>query len=115
VTRWGVLGLLAILAAGAVAVGIARLLGRSDSRGSVLVSVIAHWLGAWSLWNFAAGLAHHFGWLAVYDGPLFLVLALVLGGWHYRARLASPERGRVVFVGGQLAWLLIVLVRNGLL
>jgi len=113
VTRWSIVGLLAILAAGAIAVGVARLLGRSGSRSSVLVSVIAHWLGAWSLWNFGAGLAHHLGWLAVYDGPLFLVLALVLGIWHYRARLASPERGRVVFVGGQLAWLAIVLVRNG--
>ena len=114
-TRWGILGLLAILAAGAVAVGVARLLGRSGSRGSVLVSVIAHWLGAWSLWNFGAGLGHHFGVLPVYDGSLFLVLALVLGVWHYRARLASPERGRAVFVGGQLAWLVIVLLRNGLL
>jgi hypothetical protein len=51
----------------------------------------------------------------VYDGPLFLGVALVLGIWHYRARLASPERGRIVFVAGQLAWLVIVLVRNGLL
>jgi hypothetical protein len=113
VSRWAVLSLVALLAAGALAVGVARLLGRSGSRASVLVSVIAHWLAAWSLWNFAVGLAHHFGLLAVYDGPLFFGLALILGVWHYRARLASPERGRVVFVGAQLAWLLVVLVRNG--
>jgi len=114
VTRWGIVVFLGILATGALAVAVARFFGRPGSRASILVSVIAHWLAAWSLWNFGAGLAHHYGLLAVYDGPVFIVLALVLGVWHYRARLASPERGRAIFVGGQLAWLVLVLVRNGL-
>jgi hypothetical protein len=37
-----------------------------------------------------------------------------VGFWHYRVRLArGREQGLVVFVGGQLVWLVIVLVQNG--
>lgn len=109
-----VLGLL--LLAGAVAVAAARLFGRSGSRGSMLVSVVARWLAAWALWTFAGGLAHHYGFLGAYDGTLFFALALGLGLWEYRTRLhAGPETARVIFVGGQLAWLVVVGLQNGLL
>src|SRR5262245_40352136 len=104
-----------ILLAGAALVGVARLFGKSGSRLSVLVSVIAHWLGAYALWNLVGGLALHYGALRVYDSTPFAVLALVLGVWHYRARVRrGDEQGLAIFVGGQLAWLLIVLARNGL-
>ena len=104
----------AILALGAGAVLVARFFGRSSSRASVLVSVIAHWLAAYVLWTFAAGLAQRYGVLAAYDSYLFVILAVVVGYWHYRIRIArGREPGLVVFVGGQLAWLVLVLVQNG--
>src|SRR5439155_792695 len=44
-----------------------------------------------------------------------LMVALVLGFLHYRTRVsAGREQAALVFVGGQLAWLAIVLVQNGL-
>jgi hypothetical protein len=113
-TRWALLTFVAILALGAAAVLVARFFGRSDSRASVLVSVIAHWLAAYVLWTFAAGLAHRYGVVAAYDSYLFVLLAVVVGYWHYRIRIArGREQGLVVFVGGQLAWLVILLVQNG--
>jgi len=115
-TRWALLTFVAILALGAGAALVARFFGRSDSRASVLVSVIAHWLAAYVLWTFAAGMAHRYGVLAAYDTYLFVVLAIVVGFWHYRISIArGREQGLVVFVGGQLAWLLILLVQNGVL
>lgn len=94
---------------------VARFLGRSESRASILVSVIAHWLGAYVLWTFAAGLAYRYGVLAAYDSYLFVVLAVVVGFWHYRMRVErGREQGLAVFVGGQLVWLLILLVQNGI-
>jgi len=113
-TRWALVTFVVIMGAGAATVAAARFLGRSQSRASVLVSVIAHWLCAYVLWTFGAGLAHHYGWLAAYDSYLFVVLAVVVGFWHYRVRLArGREPGLAVFVGGQLAWLLVLLVQNG--
>jgi hypothetical protein len=113
--RWALLAVLTILALGVAATLVGRFLGRAESRASVLVSVIAHWLGAYVLWTFAAGLAHRYGVLAAYDSYLFVILAVVVGFWHYRTRI---ERGRqpalAVFVGGQLVWLLILLVQNGI-
>ena len=115
-TRFTVLTLLLIFFGGALAVGIARFFGRRESRASILVSVIAHWLGAYVLWTFAAGLAHRYGALAAYDSYLFVILAVVVGFWHYRTCIArGRQQGLAVFVGGQLAWLLILLVQNGLL
>ena len=115
-TRWAFAALAALLVSGALLVWVARFLGKSGSRASVLVSVIAHWLAAYSLWNFAGGLALHYGYLTAYHGGLFAVLALAGGVWHYRATIsAGPDRGRAVFVGAQLAWLVVVLVQNGLL
>jgi hypothetical protein len=105
-----------VLLAGVVTVGAARLLGRSGSRGSVLVAVVARWVAAWALWTFAGGLARHYGLLGAYDSTLFSALALALGFWEYRTRVhARPEAGRVIFVGGQFVWLVIVGVQNGLL
>ena len=113
-TRWVLLTCLAILILGVATVMVARFFGRSESRASILVSVIAHWLAAYVLWTFAAGLAHRYGVLAAYDSYLFVVLAVIVGFWHYRVRVArGREPGLVVFVGGQLAWLVIVLVQNG--
>ena len=113
-TRWALLTFLAILIAGALTVFVARFFGHSESRASILVSVIAHWLAAYVLWTFAAGLAHRYGVLTTYDSYFFVVLAVVVGFWHDRVRLArGREQGLVVFVGGQLAWLVIVLVQNG--
>lgn len=115
-TRWALLTLGALLVLGALAVVVARMLGRSGSRPSVLVSVASAWLGAWVLWSFAGGLAVGYGVLDRYDGPFFAALALGGGLWQYRVQARDGrERGLVVFVAGQLAWLVIVLARNGIL
>jgi hypothetical protein len=114
VTRWtlAILGGLLVLALAAVA--LARFLGRSDSRAALLVSVVAHWIGAWVLWSFAGGLALRSGLLETYHGSFFGLVALAGGVWQYRAAVASGrERGLVVFVGAQLLWLAAVLLQNG--
>jgi hypothetical protein len=108
-----VLTVLAVAGAGAV---VARTFGRRETRASLLVGVLAHWLAAYVLWTFAAGLAHRYGLLSAYNSYLFVVLAVVVGSWHYRTLLArGRQQGLAVFVGGQLVWLVIVLVQNGLL
>jgi hypothetical protein len=115
-TRWALATFVGILALGAGAVVVARFFGHSDTRASVLVSVISHWLAAYVLWTFAAGLGQRYGLLAAYDSYVFVLLALVVGFWHYRIRVTrGREPGLAVFVGGQLVWLVIVLVQNGLL
>jgi hypothetical protein len=112
--RWALVAVLVLVILAVASVAIARLLGRSESRASILLSVIAHWLGAYVLWTFAAGLAHRYGVLVAYDSSWFVLLALIVGFWQYRVRLArGREPGLAVFVGGQLAWLVIVLARNG--
>lgn len=114
VTRWtlAAFGLLILLGAGGVA--LARFFGRSGSRASILVSVVAHWLCAYVLWSFAGGLARQYGLVDTYETSWFLLLALVGVVWHYRLQIrAGREQGRAVFVGGQLLWLVIVLVQNG--
>jgi hypothetical protein len=116
VTRWTLASLALLVVAGSLAVAAARFFGRPGSRASVLVSVAAHWLGAYVLWTFAGGLLLRSGALATYDGSYYALLALGAGVWHYRAHVrAGRERGLAVFVGGQLAWLVFVLVQNGLL
>jgi hypothetical protein len=116
VTRWAFATLAALLVALGLTVGAARFLGKSGSRASLLVSVIAHWLAAYVLWNFAGGLALHYGVLGAYPGGFFGVVALLGGVWHYRTAIrAGRERGLAVFVGAQLAWLVIVLAQNGIL
>ena len=116
-TRWGLttLAVLVLLACAAAAAG--RLLGRRPGSGpSILVTVVSSWLAAYVLWTFVGGLLVEVGALRVYDGGVFGVLALVAGAVHYRVhRRVGRDQGLAVFVGGQLLWLMIVLVRNGVL
>ena len=81
-----------------------------------MISVLTGWLGAWVLWSFAGGLAARHGLLSTYDGSLFAIVAAVGGLWQYRTQLhQGRERGLAVFVAGQLIWLGVVLVQNGVL
>jgi hypothetical protein len=50
-----------------------------------------------------------------YEPAVFAVVALA-GGWlQYRLIVrGAGDRGRVVFVGAQLAWLVLLLVQNQL-
>jgi hypothetical protein len=111
------LGSLAVLGlAGGALLLLARLRGRRSGRGSVLFSLVSGWLGAYAVWTFLGGLALQAGWLARYDAALFGPLALALGAWQYRTQLRGGREPAVaIFVGGQLAWLLIVALQNGLL
>jgi hypothetical protein len=111
-------GLFATLAAVVVIAGLtifgARLVGRANPRAAILISVIAHWLTAYVLWSFAGGLALHYGLLITYPGAFFGLVALIGGFWHYRITVrAGRERGLTVFVGIQVAWLVLVLAQNG--
>lgn len=115
-TRWTMALAGAALALGLAGVAVARLLDRPGSRASVLVSVVAGWLAAWVLWSFAGSLAVRAGMLSTYDGTFFAVAAVAGAFWQYRRAMRDGrERGLVVFVGVQLAWLVVVLVQNGLL
>lgn len=115
-TRWALLLSGVLVAAGVVAVAVARRLGRSGSRPSVLVSVVASWVAAWALWGLAGGLAAQYGLLQRYDGSLFAALALAGGAWQYRTQVRQGrERGLTVFVAAQLIWLVLVMARNGAL
>jgi hypothetical protein len=109
----GTLGVL--LLAGLAMTVVAGRRGRSGARRSLLVSVVAGWLAAYALWTFAGGLALAWGALEVYDSTLFGVLALGLGAWQYRAGLrGGPDPALAIFVGGQVAWLVVVGAQNGL-
>ncbi len=55
-TRWVLAALGLVLVLGLVVAAAARFLGRPGSRASIVVSVVASWLGAWILWSFAGGL-----------------------------------------------------------
>lgn len=112
--RWAASTLLAVLAIAGLTMLGARVLGRRNPRASILVSVLALWLGAFVLWNFAGGLALHYGLLTAYSSQIFAVVALGGGLWHYRTAIRSGrERGLTVFLGIQVAWLVIVLAQNG--
>ena len=114
--RWALLAGATLIVGALAAAWLARTLGRSGTRSAVLGSVVAGWLAAWVLWGFAGGLAARWGWLATYDAPLFAPLALVVGVWQYRVQTrSSRERGLLIFVAGQLVWLVFVLARNGVL
>lgn len=115
-TRWAMGLAVAALLLGLAGVALARFLDRPGSRATILVSVAAGWLAAWVLWSFAGGLAARAGLLATYDGALFSVVALGGAFWQYRTAVRQGrDRGLVVFVGLQLAWLLVILIQNGLL
>jgi hypothetical protein len=116
VTRWALVTLGAFILLGVLGVATARLFGKSGTRLSIQISVVAHWLGAYVLWSFAAGLAAKYRLIAEYEAGWFVLFALVGGWWHYRARLAgTAERGLAIFVGAQLVWLAIILLRSGVL
>jgi hypothetical protein len=115
-TRFTVAALAVVVLGTVAVVAAARALGLRGSRASTLSSVAAHWLGAWVLWGFVGHLAVVAGLLSVYEPLLFAVVGLPAAWWQYRALLAAaPDRGRAIFVGAQLAWLVIVLARNRLL
>lgn len=115
-TRWALVTLGVLLLLGVATVALARLLGKSGSRGSVVVSIASRWIAAYALWSFAGGLARTYGLLVEYYTPAFAVIALLGAMFEYRTRLrAGRERGLVIFVGVQLAWLVFVLLQNGLL
>jgi len=106
----------AVITGSLLALGASRLFGRRGSRPAALISVLSGWLGAWVLWSFVGGLAASHGVLDTYDGSWFALLALVGGFWQYRTQVQlGRERGLAVFVAGQLVWLAVVLVRNGVL
>ena len=115
-TRWALLTLGAFILLGALGVATARFFGKSGSRLSIQVTIVAQWLGAYVLWSFAAGLAAKYLLITDYEAGWFVLFALVAGWWHYRVRLtAGAERGLAIFVGAQLVWLAIILVRNRVL
>jgi hypothetical protein len=116
VTKWALVTLGMFILLGVIGVAVGRFFGKSGSRLSAQISVVAHWLAAYVLWSFAAGLAHKYRLIGDYEAGWFVPFALVGGWWDYRARVtAGPERGLAIFVGAQLVWLAIILVRNGVL
>jgi hypothetical protein len=116
VTRWVLVTLGVLLLLGIATVALARLLGKSGSRGSVVVSIVSRWIAAYVLWSLGGGLARTYGLLVEYYTPAFAVIALLGALFEYRARLrAGRDRALAIFVGVQLAWLVFVLLQNGLL
>jgi hypothetical protein len=114
VTKWALVTLGAFILLGVVGVATARFFGKSGSRLSTQVSVAAHWLAAYVLWSFAAGMAAKYRLIADYEPGWYALFAIVAGWIHYRARLAGDaERGLFVFVGAQLVWLGVILYRAG--
>ena len=115
-SRWALILSVLLLLGGFVTVAVARRLGKSGSRPSVLVSVVASWIAAWALWGLVGGLAARYGVLDRYDGTAFVILAVAAGGWQYRTQVRSGrERGLTVFVAAQIFWLVVVMARNGVL
>ena len=115
-TRWAIVTLGAFVLLGVLGVAVARVFGKSGTKLSIQVSVVAQWLAAYVLWSFAFGLAFKYGWVRSYEAWWFVLFAIVAGGWHYRVRVASgAERGIMIFVGAQLVWLAVILLRNGVL
>jgi hypothetical protein len=116
VTRVGLATLAIVLVLGALAVFMARAFGASGSRAAAVVSVVSQWLTAWVLWTFAGGLALQTGLLRVYEPAVFAAVAVVGAFAHYRLLAAGQrDRARAMFVGSQLAWLVVLLVWNGAL
>ena len=115
-TRWALATLVVLFLLGMAAVTLARFFGRSGSRASVGVTVVAHWLAAYVLWSFAAGLAVSAGFLTTYHSAAFATICLLGALFQYRAHVqAGRDRGLAIFVGVQLAWLVFVLLQNGML
>ena len=114
--RWIWLAGGVVIAGSLLALVASRAIGRRGSRPAALLSVVTGWLAAWVLWSLAGGLAARHGMLQTYDGSLFALVAVAGAFWQYRTQLAQGrERALAVFVGAQLVWLGVVLVRNGIL
>ena len=114
--RWIWLAAGVVIVGSLLALGASRVIGRRGSRPATVISVLTGWLGAWVLWSFAGGLARTYGLLVEYYSPAFAVIALLGAIFEYRAHMrAGRERGLAIFVGVQLAWLVLVLLQNGLL
>jgi hypothetical protein len=115
VTRWTVATLAVLILAGAVAVALGRAVGWSGARASLMTAVASQWLGAWVVWGLAGHLAVRYGLAAVYEPALFAAIGIPAAIWQYRAAVTTgAERARMIFVGAQLAWLVVVLGQNGL-
>jgi hypothetical protein len=116
VTRFALVTLGVFIVLGVLSVATARFFGKSGSRLSVLVAVVASWLGAYVLWSFATAMAARYGVIAADEPAWFALFALVGGWWHYRVRVAAGrDRAIMVFIGAQLVWLAVLLYRNGML
>jgi hypothetical protein len=114
-TRFTLAALAVVVVATIGTVAVARAFGASGSRASAMSSVAAHWLAAWVLWGFGGHMALQSGLLTVYEPAFLAALGLPAAWWQYRAVVAAaPDRGRAIFVGAQLAWLVVVLLQNGL-
>lgn len=114
-TRWALATLGALLVLSVVTVAVARFFGKSGSRASVVMSLVAHWLAAYVLWTFAGGLAVTSGLLSAYHGAPFAAIVVLGALWQYRIHVRrGRERALAVFVGVQLAWLIWVLSQNGM-
>ncbi|MBI2204213.1 MAG: hypothetical protein HYU41_10230 [Candidatus Rokubacteria bacterium] len=113
-TRVGLATLAVVLVLGVAGVWLARALGLSGSRAAAIVSIASQWIAAWAVWTFAGAIAVHAGVLPGYEPTLFAAIALGggLAQYHFLVRGAA-DRARAVFVGAQLAWLLVVMVQNG--
>src|SRR5262245_20410035 len=115
-SRWALATLAGLFLLRVAEVELPRLFGKSGSRASVGVSVVAHWLAAYVLWSFAAGLAVTAGLLTAYQTAAFAAICLLGAVSQYRAHLqAGRDRGLAIFFGVQLAWLVFVLLQNGIL
>jgi hypothetical protein len=115
-TRWAVTFAVVLVVGSATVVWFARRLGKSGSRASILLSVVAGWIAAWALWTMAGGLAAQYGVITRYDSAVFAALAVGAGIVQYNAQVRQGrEHGLAVFVGAQLLWLAVVMARNGLL
>lgn len=112
--RWLFATLGVLFVASVIGARVARAVGFRSPRVSSLVSVLSQWLAAYALWSLAGSLALRYELLAVYDPNLYALLALIGGICHYRTQVtAGRERGRIVFVGGQIVWLVVLLFQNG--
>jgi hypothetical protein len=114
VKRWGLAAVAVFILVGVAGLSALRALGFSGGRGSSLVSIVSQWLAAYVLWSFVGGLALRYGVLDVYQPGLHALVAVGGGLVQYHTQVrAGRESGLVVFVGGQLLWLVVVLVQNG--
>ena len=78
-TRWALVTLGAFILLGVLGVATARFFGKSGSRLSIQVAVVAQWLGAYVLWSFAAGLAAKYRLISDYEAGWFVLFAVVAG------------------------------------